>query len=96
VSATHTTVAVVGAMETCLDHGDLEGVERYARGLEAYTASEPTPWSALFIRRARVLATAAASAASRDLLEQARALLQEARDAGHAEAQARLAAVAAR
>jgi class 3 adenylate cyclase/tetratricopeptide (TPR) repeat protein len=84
------------AMETCLDHGALEGVEGYARRLEAYTESEPTPWSALFIRRARVLAATAASAASPALLEEARALLQEARDTGHTEAQARLEAAATR
>jgi hypothetical protein len=82
------------AMEACLDHGDFEGVEAHARRLEAYTASEPTPWSELFIRRARVLVSASGAAPSLEVVEEARAVLQQARDAGHAEARARLEAAA--
>ncbi len=74
------------AMESCLEHGDASGVGRYADQLEAYTAAEPTPWSDLFIRRARVLIAPddAASQAER------RAVLQLAREVGQAQAQERL------
>jgi tetratricopeptide (TPR) repeat protein len=78
------------AMESCLDHDDAAGAVSYAARLEAYTASEPTPWSDLFIRRARLLSAPAGAAAAAE----ARAVLLLAREAGHAQAQVRLEIVA--
>ena len=44
------------AMEACLQSGAWDGVERFATALEAYTSSEPLPWSDHFIARGRTLA----------------------------------------
>ena len=44
------------AIETSLNIGDWEGVERYAAALEDYTRPEPLPWCDFFIARGRALA----------------------------------------
>ena len=44
------------AMEVGLKLGDWDSVGRYASALEAYTRSEPLPWTDLFIARGRALA----------------------------------------
>ena len=44
------------AMETCLQTGQWDEVERYAQALEDYTSAEPLPRSDLSIARGRALA----------------------------------------
>ena len=44
------------AIDTALDLGDWAEAERYADALEAFTRSEPLPWSDFFIARGRALA----------------------------------------
>ncbi|MGV2289865.1 adenylate/guanylate cyclase domain-containing protein [Trinickia sp. YCB016] len=46
------------AIEASLSMGDVDGVARYAQGLEDYTRGEPLPWAALFVARGRALARA--------------------------------------
>lgn len=43
-------------METALNTGDWDTVDRYAAALEEYTRSEPLPWTDFFIARGRALA----------------------------------------
>jgi hypothetical protein len=45
------------AIESYLEAGDWEGVERSAAGLAQYTRSEPLPFADFYIARARALAT---------------------------------------
>lgn len=44
------------AMETSLQSGTWDEVNRYARALEDYTRAEPLPWSDFYIARGRALA----------------------------------------
>ena len=44
------------AMETCLQMGEWDEVDRYAQALEDYTSAEPLPYTDLFIARGRALA----------------------------------------
>jgi len=44
------------AMETCLQMGEWEEVDRYAQALEDYTSAEPLPYTDFFIARGRALA----------------------------------------
>ncbi|HXA69594.1 MAG TPA: hypothetical protein VNW24_04035, partial [Stellaceae bacterium] len=67
------------AIEAMLAAGDAVGALRYAAALEAYTSSEPLPWSQLFVTRGRALAAALQSrshdATRRELSEVRAALL---------------------
>jgi len=49
------------AIEAMLAVGDAMGAQRYVGALETYTASEPLPWSELFVARGRTLAATLAS-----------------------------------
>jgi hypothetical protein len=44
------------AMETCLQMGEWDEVDRYAQALEDYTSAEPLPYTDFFIARGRALA----------------------------------------
>ena len=44
------------AMESCLQTGEWDEVDRYAQGLEAYTSAEPLPLTDFYIARGRALA----------------------------------------
>jgi tetratricopeptide (TPR) repeat protein len=44
------------AMETCLQTGERDEVDRYAQALEDYTSAEPLPYIDFFIARGRALA----------------------------------------
>ena len=46
------------AIEAMLQAGNAMGAQRYVGALETYTASEPLPWSELFVARGRALAVA--------------------------------------
>jgi tetratricopeptide (TPR) repeat protein len=64
-------------IEVGLRAGDLQRTQKYAAALEAYTHDEPLPWSALVIRRARALVSAARDEGGTDAA--LRAALSEAR-----------------
>jgi hypothetical protein len=44
------------AMETCLQMGEWNEVDRYAQALEDYTSAEPLPYADFFIASGRALA----------------------------------------
>jgi class 3 adenylate cyclase/tetratricopeptide (TPR) repeat protein len=45
------------AMEVAIRYGDWDALERFASALDAYSRSEPLPWSDFFVARGRTLAS---------------------------------------
>ncbi|NIR29265.1 MAG: AAA family ATPase [Gammaproteobacteria bacterium] len=74
------------AMELGLETGCWEMVERYAAALEAYTETEPLPWSDFFIARARALVEVGRGARGDQVMARLRRLRDEAHRAGLAAA----------
>jgi tetratricopeptide (TPR) repeat protein len=70
------------AMETTLNIGDWESVERYAVALEDYTRPEPLPWCDFFIARARALAAWGRGRRDAEALSELRRLREEAERTG--------------
>lgn len=77
------------AMDVALSMGDPELVKRYASALEAYTRSEPLPWSKFFVARGRALAACVREPMTSELYATLQGLHAQAQDVGmHAAARA--------
>ena len=70
------------AIDVALSRQDWPEAERYASALEAYTQTEPLPWSDFFIARGRVLAVHGKGQCEPQLLSRIKILCQEAEHSG--------------
>ena len=64
-------------MQVCLQSGEWDEVDRYARALEEYTAAEPITCCKLFIDRGRVLADHGRGNRSPEVIQELRRLREE-------------------
>ena len=70
------------AIDTSLETGSWDHIERYASALEAFTRPEPLPWSDFFITRGRALAAYGRGERDDTLLQELRRLKKLADQAG--------------
>jgi class 3 adenylate cyclase/tetratricopeptide (TPR) repeat protein len=66
------------AMDACLDSGDWDEVDRYAKALEDFTLPEPLPWCDFFIARGRALSAHGRGEGDETTMEKLRRLRGEA------------------
>ena len=70
------------AMETCLQSGEWDKVDRYASALESFTRPEPLPWCDFFIARGRTLSRYGQGQRDEEIKKQLRHLQRKAADVG--------------
>jgi class 3 adenylate cyclase/tetratricopeptide (TPR) repeat protein len=70
------------AMDTCLQTGEWNEVDRYARALEDYTSAEPLPYTDFLIARARALAAFGRGGRGDATMQELQRLRDEAERAG--------------
>src|SRR6185369_1539787 len=70
------------AMETCLQSGECDKVDRYASALESFTRPEPLPWCDFFIASGRALSRYGQGQRDEEIRKQLRHLQRNAADVG--------------
>ena len=70
------------AMETCLQSGEWDKVDRYACALESFTRPEPLPWCDFFIASGRALSRYGQGQRDEEIRKKLRHLQRNAADAG--------------
>ena len=69
-------------MEACLQSGEWDEVNRYAKALEDYTCAEPLPLTDFFIARGRALAKYSRGERGDETMDEIERLRDEAKRAG--------------